>query len=364
MGGDFAPRVAVEAAARFSLQKRAQILLVGERPRLEASLRDLSHDPRFLHVHHAPAGANADVRPASILRRPRGQALFVAVELLREGAADALVSAGHSGVLMALCKRRLGAIPGIRRPAIATPLPARRGRCLLLDSGANVDCRPTDLLDFARLGQLYLRLGWGVERPQVALLSNAQEPGRGNALVRAAFPLLQEGLDDFVGNLETRELHRGRADVFVCDGFVGNLVLKAIEASGAYVELLLRDLRRPWRDRVGSWLMRRALRTLAERVHPREIGGSLLVGLNKPVVVAHGASGPGALYHALELALRIAQAGLAPALAQSFAHDARTQRTTPVKSSVKNPARASSETASTRKQAVGLTKRTLRNHIL
>jgi len=243
----------------------------------------------------------------------------LACELVARGEAGAAVSAGNSGALMVAAKHALGMVPGVERPAIATALPLKRGAAILLDSGANVDCKPAFLLQFARMGALYARQVLDVDRPRVALLSNGAEPGKGNDLVRRAYALLQAAPLDFVGNLEARDLLRGRADVIVCDGFVGNLVLKTAEGIGQQLRLLTREtLTRSVLGWIGYLLMRRLFTELARRTDYREVGGSPLLGLNGVVIVCHGSSQARTIAGGIAMAARCVEAGLIRALAEQW----------------------------------------------
>lgn len=319
MGGDFAPRVPVEAALRATRKGNCEIILVGERDLLEAELQRKGKTHLRPRIHHAAQRLELHEAPTDLLREKTQASVRVACEILHEGGADAVVSAGHTGALMVAGKHVLGTLGGIDRPAIATPLPLRRGESILLDSGANVDCKPQYLLQFAQMGRVYSRVISKVEEPTVALLSNAGEQGKGNELVRQATPLLAAALPDFIGNVEGRDLFRGKANVIVCDGFAGNLVLKTAEAASAQIRMLLKDaLRRHPLARLGSWLMYGVLRDLLRRTDHREIGGSLLLGLNGIALACHGASNASTLAQAIEMARICVSEKLVAALRSDF----------------------------------------------
>jgi glycerol-3-phosphate acyltransferase PlsX len=316
MGGDFAPRVTVAGAVRAVRSLPVSVLLVGDESRLVPELSGQRYDPsRIRIVHTAESVAMED--PATVVLRDKPRAsVRVACELVARGEADAAVSAGHSGAMMVAAKSALGAVPGVDRPAIATALPLKHGSVVLVDSGANVDCRPHFLLQFAQMGSLYARHVLGVARPRVALLSNGAEAGKGNELVRAAYPLLEQGGFDFAGNLEARDLFRGRADVVVCDGFVGNVVLKTAEGIGQQLRLLTRDtLGRSPLGWLGYLLMRRLFAELARRTDYHEVGGSPLLGLNRVAVVCHGSSQARTVESAIGIARRCVETGLSAAIA-------------------------------------------------
>ena len=319
MGGDFAPRATVAGAVRALRGGVAEVLLVGDEARLAPELARHRHDPSRIRIVHTPDSVAMDDAASAVLRDKPRASVRLACELVARGEAGAAVSAGNSGALMVAAKHALGMVPGVERPAIATALPLKRGAAILLDSGANVDCKPAFLLQFARMGALYARQVLDVDRPRVALLSNGAEPGKGNDLVRRAYALLQAAPLDFVGNLEARDLLRGRADVIVCDGFVGNLVLKTAEGIGQQLRLLTREtLTRSVLGWIGYLLMRRLFTELARRTDYREVGGSPLLGLNGVVIVCHGSSQARTIAGGIAMAARCVEAGLIRALAEQW----------------------------------------------
>lgn len=324
MGGDFAPRVPVEAAVRALRATDCHIVLVGDAAVLEAELGRRGHRAERsgdrLRIEHTPEAVTGQDAPTAPLRDKPRASVRVACALVARGEAQAAISAGPTGALMVAAKHELGTLPGIDRPAIATPLPLRRGTSVLLDSGANVDCKPHYLQQFALMGQVYARVVAGIAQPRVALLSNGAEPGKGNELTRAAWPLLEGAVPGFVGNLEGRELFRGRADVLVCDGFVGNLVLKTAEAADTQMRLLMKEsIARSPLARLGALLMRGVFAELRRRTDYREIGGSLLLGLNGVALVCHGASNARTLSNAVQVAAACVSGRLVEALAAEFA---------------------------------------------
>ena len=319
MGGDFAPRIPVEAAVRAVRESACEVVLVGDQPRLEKELARHKLPGKGLRIHHTPEWIEMGESPAEALRRKKQASVQVAMEMVSAGEASAAVSAGNSGAMMIAGKLAMDTIPGVDRPAIATPIPHRRGISLLLDSGANVDCRPEHLVQFARMGSQYASRILGVPDPRVGLLNNGEEPGRGNEVARQAYALLQAQVPGFVGNIEGRDLFRGRADVIVCDGFVGNLVLKTAEAAGRQLRLLLREsLTRSPRALLGYWLLRPLLARLLVRLDYQEIGGMPLLGLQGVALVCHGASNAASLANGMLMAVRAVDADLAGALTEEF----------------------------------------------
>ncbi|HKI98469.1 MAG TPA: phosphate acyltransferase PlsX [bacterium] len=323
MGGDFSPRVPVEAALRVARETDCEIVLVGDAAALEPELRRRGHAPPRLHIEHTPEALTPADAPTALLREKPRASVRVACALVAQGRAQAVISAGHTGALMVAAKHELGTLPGIDRPAIATPLPLRRGSSVLLDSGANVDCKPHYLEQFALMGQVYARVVAGIGAPRVALLSNGSEPGKGNELTRAAYGLLAERVPGFVGNVEGRDLFRGKADVLVCDGFVGNLVLKTAEAADTQMRLLMKEsIARSPVARLGALLMRGVFAELRRRTDYREVGGSLLLGLGGVALVCHGSSNARTLFNAVQVATQCVQGRLVETLGAEFARQA------------------------------------------
>ena len=319
MGGDFAPRVPVQGALEAVRHHGCQVILVGHSDQIAQELARQPYNAQAIRVHHASQRIEDGESPLEALRHNPENALSLALKLVQEGQAQAVVSAGHSGAMMVAGKLVLGTLPGLERPAIATHLPLKRGFSLLLDSGANVDCKPRYLVQFAHMGELYMRVVRQIPEPRVALLSNGSEPGKGNDLVRQAHELLTAEALRYVGYVEGRDLFRGKADVLVTDGFAGNLVLKAIEAMANQFRLLHKEARTAsWLGRVGYWLLEPLFREFDRRTDFRQIGGSLLLGLNAPAVVCHGASNARAVHNAILVARDCALRGLVPAMAQGF----------------------------------------------
>jgi glycerol-3-phosphate acyltransferase PlsX len=325
MGGDFAPRVPVEAAVQAVRGEGVEIVLVGDRASLEQELAKRRHASSRIHIHHASQRIEMDDAASSLLRGKPDASMRVALELVAQGQAQAALSAGHSGAMMVAAKHVLRTLEGIERPAILTPLPLRKGVLVLLDSGANVDCKPGYLVQFAAMGDVYARVVLGLARPRVGLLSNGGEPGKGNALVRETFQLLSRSSLNFVGNVDARDLFKGKADVLVTDGFSGNLVLKTAEAANEQVRALMREaLGISWLARLGARLTRRVVRRLERRKDPREIGGSLLLGVNGVAMVCHGASNARAIRNAIRRARQCVESGLVERMTGEFQRRAQT----------------------------------------
>jgi glycerol-3-phosphate acyltransferase PlsX len=323
MGGDFAPAAAVEGGVLFAREHpEHEVVLVGDSARVRTLLERMGA-PGNVHLHHASEAVEMEDSP-SAFRRKKDSSLRVGFELVREGQASALVSAGNSGAVMAGALFVLGRLPGVDRPAIATLFPAFKGggRCLLLDAGANVDCRPLHLAQFAVMGEAYVRVKLGIRRPRVAVLSNGEEPSKGTQLTREASALLRGSGLHFVGYVEGKDIFSGDVEVVVTDGFTGNIVLKASEGAAMGVAGLLRsaiEKRGGLPQKLGALLLQPTLVGLRRVVDYAEYGGAPLLGIQGVGIVAHGRSSPRAIQNALGAALQTARAGLQAELTRCIA---------------------------------------------
>jgi glycerol-3-phosphate acyltransferase PlsX len=299
MGGDLGPGVVVSGAvqALAHLPAESELLLVGDEAQVRASLPAGSARVR---VVHAPDVVTMSDAPATAVRRKPNSSMVVAARLVREGEAGGMVSPGNTGGVLAAALFTLGRVPHLQRPAIATLFPTAASDCILLDVGANADCRPSHLVQFAVMGAEWARLRLGIDRPRVGLLNIGEEESKGNEVVAAAYPLLRDSGLHFVGNVEGRDLLAGSADVVVCDGFVGNVVLKFAESMLGFTRGLLREeIRKSARLRLGHLLVRPAFTALKRRLDYQEFGGAPLLGVNGVVVIAHGKSSARALENAV-----------------------------------------------------------------
>jgi glycerol-3-phosphate acyltransferase PlsX len=308
-GGDNAPDV-VLAGAELAVRQGTPVVLVGDAARLRGRV------PRGLQVVHAPEVVGMDEPASTPLRKKPGASIRRVFELVRDGEAVAAVTCGHSGAAMASALHVLGAVPGVERPPLATVVPRRDGgQLVLVDLGANVDCKPQHLAQFAVLGAAYARAVLGLQDPRVGLLANGEEEGKGNTQVRAAFPELQALSLNFVGNVEPLGALRGECDVLVCDGFVGNVMLKTVEGTVEVVGRILRDeIRRRPGAQLGAWLLQGAIRRFRQRTAYDAVGGALLLGVEGVAVVGHGRADARAVASAIRYARTCAETGLLPAL--------------------------------------------------
>ena len=309
MGGDYAPTAIVEGAVAAARHLDAHVVLVGPAAALrEALATHVDAGELAISVVDAPDVIGMAEAPAVALRRKPRASIRVAAESVASGRASALFSAGHTGATVMAAHAAFGMIPGVDRPALATTIPTRGRPAVLLDAGASVECRPQHLLQFAVMGSVYARLALGAEQPRVGLLSIGEEESKGNELTRDAHRLLKGSPLNFIGNVEGREIYSGGADVIVCDGFTGNVVLKTSEGLVDAVEALLGDeLQGTFSSQVGYLLSRRAFRRFRRRVDYSEYGGAPLLGVAGLAIVGHGRSSVKAVRNAIAMAYRFAQ---------------------------------------------------------
>lgn len=305
MGTDEYPAPDVEGAVLAARAWGDEIILVGDEALVRPELD--KHDTTGLRlelVHASQMIGMTDKQPAEVAKAKMDSSMRVGMNLVRDGQADAFVSAGNTGGLLAVATlHSVRRIPGVKRPALVAALPTTSSRVALLDVGANADCRPEHLYQFGLMGSVYAERVMGVERPRVALLSNGEEPGKGNALVRETFNLFRDSSLNFVGNVEGKELVAAEADVVVTDGFTGNIALKTIEAVARMMETLIRDelMSNPLTI-LGGVLAKPAFRRVAKHIDPFEIGGAPLLGVNGVVLGAHGRSNGWAIRNAIRQA--------------------------------------------------------------
>ncbi|MDN5344315.1 MAG: phosphate acyltransferase [Clostridia bacterium] len=316
MGGDHAPREIVRGAVEAAREKIADIILVGDKRSLEPELVPLQ-PPATLEIVHTEQVIEMDEQPALALRRKREASIIVATRLVKEGRAAAVVSAGSTGAQMAAALLFLGRSGKIQRPAIATIMPTLKGPKLLLDAGANVDCRPEHLYEFALMGNLYAARVMGISKPRVALLNIGTEACKGNEQTLGAYSLLKEAELNFIGNIEGRDILAGEADVIVCDGFVGNALLKFGEGMAqALFTMIGQEIKKTLRAQLGAALVLPALKGLKKQVDYTEYGGAPLLGVQGISIICHGSSNARAIKNAIKVASRCAEQGLVSALGQ------------------------------------------------
>jgi glycerol-3-phosphate acyltransferase PlsX len=290
MGSDRAPLPEVHGAIEASASGNADVILVGDEKRLNVALASAPKRGNTSIVHASEVISMQD-SPVLAVRHKKDASLLVALRLLRAGEADAVVSAGNTGAVMVAARAILGPIRGVARSAICQLLPTERKPVLLLDLGANVDCSARHLCDFAEMGVVYSQQALGVTRPRVGLLNIGEEQVKGNELAKTVHHILTGAKHiNFIGNVEPRGLYEGCADVVVCDGFAGNLVLKTSEAAAALIKKLAeRELNAGWLSRLGAFLSAGAFKRLRRTTDPNEYTGAPLLGVNGVVIILHGA---------------------------------------------------------------------------
>ncbi len=305
MGGDFGPSVVVAGAVDAARTLDARILLVGREEDVSAELAKYDTSGLDLDIVQASEVALMNEKPSDILRRKKDASIQVACRLVKNGTADGVISAGHSGATVACGMFIMGRVPGVERPALASVLPTEKNPTILLDVGATVDCKPYHLFQFGLMGEAFSRDLLDCENPRVGLLSIGEEEGKGNLQVKEAYELLKmvENLN-FVGNVEGRDLFNGNVDVTVCDGFMGNVALKLSEGLGsALCRILKRELLHAGlMSKMGAYMSRPAFRNFAKIVDYAEYGGALLLGLRGIAIVCHGASNAKAIRNAIRMA--------------------------------------------------------------
>jgi glycerol-3-phosphate acyltransferase PlsX len=307
MGGDFAPASPV-AGAVDALKKYPdiEIVLVGDQARIEQELEGLEFPAEIAKrysIHHASQVVEMSDSAVDAVRRKKDSSISRAVDLLADGVVDALVSAGHTGAFVAASKVKLRTLPGIDRPGIATVMPTETNLFLLIDAGANVDSEPKHLLQFGIMGSVYSREVMGRKNPRVGLMSIGSEASKGNELTKEAYKELSRAKINFIGNVEGHDLFNQPVDVVVCDGFVGNVILKTSESlAGAIFSWLKRELKKDLVRQAGAMLAKEAFYTIRRRTNTEEYGGMPLLGVNGICIKAHGNSSPKAIKNAIRVA--------------------------------------------------------------
>lgn len=309
MGGDYGPAVTVEGAVEtLTEEDDLEIILVGDEEILKRELATKRYPSSRLHIRHASQVVGMDEAALSAIRRKKDSSIRKAVELVKMGEAEGAVSAGHSGVAMAVSVFVLGVSKNVDRPAIATIMPTLKKPFVLIDAGANVDCTPQNLLQFALMGNAYCKTMFNISSPRIALLSIGEEDTKGNILTKEAFKLIKNTSLNFIGNIEGKDIFVGDADVVVCDGFIGNVVLKTSEG---LAEVIIRMLRREISEistgRIGYLFLKPALKNFKKKTDYAEYGGAPLLGINGTCIISHGRSSAKAIKNAIKVAAEFAR---------------------------------------------------------
>jgi len=319
MGGDHGPSTTVPACVDFlAAAPEARVVLVGAAEQLEALLAmTLPSLRERITIRAASEVVDMDEPPAEALRRKKDSSMRVAINLVKEGAADACVSAGNTGALMAIARFVLKTLPGIDRPAIASPLPTKTGATLVLDLGANVNCTPDHLVQFAAMGSALASAVSGIERPSIGLLNIGEEDIKGSDLVKQAAELLKGSTLNYYGNVEGDDIYMGTTDVVVCDGFVGNVMLKTSEGLAHMLyEFLKTEFTRNLLTRMAAAVVYPVLKSFKRRIDPRRFNGATLVGLKGVVIKSHGGADAFAFTNALQRAAAEVEHGVLEKITQ------------------------------------------------
>ncbi len=319
MGGDHAPQAPVEASVQAATQLGVEIVLVGDQKKVAEELIKYSYPQDKISIVHADEIITNHEEPAKAVRSKKTASVVVAANLLKQGGGEALLSMGNTGALLAVGLLIVGRIKGVLRPAIATLLPTAKGPKMLIDAGANTNCKWENLVQFGIMGDIYMKKIMGIEKPKVGLISNGEEEGKGDELTKDAFPHMKEAPFHFIGNIEGRDVMEGTADVITCDGFVGNVILKTVEGMGSVVGHMVKDLfMKNIITKIGSLFVRSGLSDFKKMMDYREYGGAPLLGTKMPVIKGHGSSDAKAVYSALVQAKKFVEMNLINEIANNI----------------------------------------------
>ena len=324
MGSDDHPEPDVAGGVLAAREFGDTIIFVGDQAQIEAVLAAQNTNGLSLEVKHAAQAITMEDKPSNIVKGKPDSSVHVGMRLVSTGEADAFVSAGNTGGILAVAMLRkvgLGRIPGIKRPALGVIFPTK-GHPLLIDNGANADCRPEYLLQFGLMGSLYVERALGIENPRVGLISNGEEEGKGNSLIKESIPLLENSGINYIGNIEPKQFMAGEADVGVTDGFTGNLMLKTAESIANYMSSVIRDemMANPITI-LGGLMTRAAFKKVRAQLSSDEVGGAPLLGVNGVVIVAHGRSSAYAVKQAIYQARRIVENNVVAAIAEGLRNE-------------------------------------------
>ncbi|MCD8180540.1 MAG: phosphate acyltransferase PlsX [Firmicutes bacterium] len=300
MGGDHAPHAPVEAAVKAVKELGVEIILVGVTDVLKKELSGYDYPKDKISIAHADDVISNHEEPAKAVRNKKNASVVVAANMLKNGEGDAMLSMGNTGALLASGLLIVGRIKGVLRPALATLLPSAKGPKMLIDAGANTNCKPENLVQFAIMGSIYMKNVLAIESPTVGLMSNGEEEGKGDELTKETFPLLKNAPVNFIGNIEGRDVMEGTADVITCDGFVGNVILKTVEGMGHVVSQNVKGIfTKSLFTKIGALFVMNGLNEFKQTMDYREYGGAPLLGTKRPVIKGHGSSDSKAVFSAI-----------------------------------------------------------------
>lgn len=309
MGSDSCPAAEVEGSIRAASEYNVRVLLCGPEERLKDELRAAGANGLPIEVVHAPEVITMEDTAGKAMRAKRDSSIHVAARQVRDGNASGVISAGNTGACMAIVKTILGLVPGVKRPALAQVFPTLEGTwSVLVDVGANVDSSPEMLAQFAVMGEIYSKVICHRDKPRVGILSIGEEDHKGNELTKLATPLIRQLPVEFIGNVEGNDLYTGKADVIVCDGFIGNVALKVSEGLVAAIKAMLREsLEKTIQAKLGSLLARDAFEDFRKRVDYTEYGGAPLLGVKGVCLISHGKSNANAIKNAVRVAAELSR---------------------------------------------------------
>lgn len=304
MGGDHAPEAPVEASVRAVNELDVEIVLIGDESRIKSELKkhgDYKADK--IVIVHAPEMISNHEEPAKAVRHKKGASVVVAANMLKKGEGDAMLSMGNTGALLAAGLLIVGRIKGILRPALGTILPTAKGPKMLIDAGANTNCKPENLVQFGVMGHVYMKNVLEIDKPQVGLMSIGEEEGKGDDLTKKTYACMKSAPFEFYGNIEGRDVMEGTTDVMVCDGFVGNVVLKTVEGMGHVIGSMVKELfTKNIKTKIGALFVMDGVKEFKKKLDYREYGGAPLLGCKKPVIKGHGSSDAFAVFNAIRQA--------------------------------------------------------------
>lgn len=303
MGGDKAPQVVVEGVIEAINQYGVDVIITGPEDLILKEVNKYTYDKSKLQILHCSEIIDCNEEPVKAIRRKKDSSLYKALELVKNGEADAIISAGSTGALMAGATLIIGRIKGIDRPALAPVMPGKNGHFMLIDCGANAECKPHYLVQFAKMGTVYMENIMNMQNPSVGLINIGTEEEKGNDLTKAAYKLLKDAPINFVGNIEPREIPTGNTKVLVCDGFVGNTVLKMYEGVAKNLLLTLKEeILSSTRGKIGGLMLKPVFKNLKNKFDYKEVGGAAFLGVNGICIKAHGSSDSRAIKNAVNQA--------------------------------------------------------------
>jgi glycerol-3-phosphate acyltransferase PlsX len=320
MGGDFGPGPNIEAAVQIARERGYEVALVGRQELIRPLLVKENTANLHLPIVHASEVIEMHEHPAQAVKNKKDSSMVVGINMVKNGDADAFVTMGNTGGALAAGLFNLGRIKGVHRPCLTSAYPTQKGWVLLADLGANADCKPEWLVQFALMASVYAERVMGKRNPRVALISNGEEETKGSELVQAAHQLLKTGKLNFIGNAEGRDLPAGNADVFITDGFTGNVIVKLSEGMGSFINGMLKEeIMRTAKSKIGGVLIKDAVERVKKRTNYEEIGGAPLLGVDGVVIIGHGRSKAPAIKSAMLRAAETVERGVVDAIEQGLA---------------------------------------------